>query len=290
MLVLATLPEPVSNVLTSVQAALEQFAHHSSVAGYTDNFRGLAMSGDPIVLSILFLLSLCAAGVAWSLLMIVARGLFGTRRRPVRHAEVRPQPVVMPTGSAVPAQARLDDGPNGALRSQLPVPAAAPAPANENVARPTFGAAVEAQSGSRLAAAVGGPQPATDPFGFGRVPALPKPAAAKALPFRQITLAEKPRLAELGNVVSARPELTGRVSSTSLKAAGAVEQCRISTRVECAGGASGAVREKDFRLFSLPRVDAEGRAQPDMMVFNVSDNGILPRSVVEWPGKRALRD
>ena len=288
MLVLATLPEPVSNVLTSVQAALEQLAHHPSMAGYTDNFRGLAMSGDPIVLSILFVLSLCAAGVAWSLLMIVARGLFGSGRRHVRRAEVRPQPVVMATGSAVPAQARLDDGPDGALRSQAQ-DATLPA-VIEKVVRPTFGAAVEQQSGSRLAAAVGGPQPATDTFGFGRVPALPKPAAAKALPFRQITLAEKPRLAELGNVVSARPELTGRVSPTSLKAAGAVEQCHISTRVDCAGGTAGAVREKDFRLFSLPRVDAEGRAQPDMMVFNVSDNGILPRSVVEWPGKRARRD
>ncbi len=288
MFALFTLPEPLDRALSAVFSWLNEIGL-GELLGAKDltSYKGLALGGDPVVLAVLLVLALCALGVGWALLLIVARGLidlFGGGREPAPARHDYSSMMTMQSAepvSGLPAQARLDGGVNRTQRAAATEPRRSMALLAAPLAAPSDDAPA---TGSRLAAAVG------RPAAFGReLGVLPPSRASKALPFREIALSQKPLLAPTGQLVAARPEWKGRATPTSLKEAGAVEQCHIATREAGAESSAESVRERDFRLFSLPRVDAAGRKRPDLTVFTVSDHGFVPRGT--WPSpKRIKRD
>jgi hypothetical protein len=111
-------------------------------------------------------------------------------------------------------------------------------------------------------------------------------AVSPADDFRQVQLRQLPQLTDRGHVVSARPEWTGKVVPGSLQEAGAVEVCRVLTRRPSALAGSQSVRAVDYRVCGLPRVDDEGRRQPDLLVYAVADRGFLPKTGPAKPGRR----
>ena len=139
------------------------------------------------------------------------------------------------------------------------------------------------------------PEPVESPAAmhFEATPAPPKPetrlaqaagaaAAGASVPLsalggvRRVRMRTLPSLARLGPVVSARPEWTGKVVPSSLEEAGAVEVCKVLSR-RPVPGRSAPVRAVDYRICGLPRVDGEGRRQPDVLVYTVMDRGFLPK-------------
>jgi hypothetical protein len=102
----------------------------------------------------------------------------------------------------------------------------------------------------------------------------------------QIQLRQLPQLAHRGRVVSARPEWTGKVVPSSLQAAGAVEVCKVLSRRAPALAGNETVRAVDYRVCGLPRVDGEGRRQPDVMVYTVTDRGFLPKGASAKQSRR----
>jgi hypothetical protein len=202
-----------------------------------------SLGGGLARLFLLTLLGLLGIGVCWALFLLAARSVMGRLRSAHDFASREPDvgPALQRRGVAFAGRDREEPSIGGGHATQdLP-----PAPA----------AAAYAAHGLDT-----------------------QEPAHRALPIRHVRLARLPRPAPLGAVKGARPEWTGAVVPTSLEEAGAVEVARILVRHESAGKNRKSVRAVDYRISSLPRVDAAGQRRPNMLVYTALDRGFVPKA------------
>jgi len=237
------------------------------------------LNNEMVTLGAVVLIALLAVAIAWALLLGLLRmiaGLFGAGRRETPHFEVRSE-AGFGFADAAPAAAgpgRLDVVPSAAVR-QAPRISTRPAeePVHEPRAPQLSTPPLRPRSASRLSEAAGG----------SRAGALP---ISPLEDLQRVQLKQMPRLSDRGLVVSARPEWTGKVIPSSLQDAGAVEVCRVLSRRQPVLAGNQTVRAVDYRVCGLPRVDGEGRRQPDVLVYTVADRGFLPKSAPAKQGRR----
>jgi hypothetical protein len=216
-------------------------------------------TSEIVTLGTVVLVALLAVAIAWALLLGLLRmfaGLFGAGgRREKPHFDARAAGHVGFAAMAEPAgPGRLDVVPSALARQ-------APQLVEPEIKTPS----VRPRGTARLSQAAGGTS-------SGALPISPLDD------LKRVQLKRMPQLPDRGLVVSARPEWTGKVIPSSLQDAGAVEICRVLSRRTPALAGNQTVRAVDYRVCGLPRVDGEGRRQPDVMVYTVADRGFLPKS------------
>jgi hypothetical protein len=234
----------------------------------------IGQDNEVVTLGVVALISLLTLSLIWMLFLGLLRGVVGLfgggSDRSGAAGDLRREGFVF---AGAPERGRLDVVPSAAVKTR-PLAAAPKIREPEVTPTPEIRAPKSPAPRTRLSEAAGGN---TD---RGALPIRPGDD------LQQIQLRELPRLSDRGRVVSARPEWTGRVVPSSLQAAGAVEICKVLSRRPPALAGNETVRAVDYRVCGLPRVDGEGRRQPDVLVYTVADRGFLPKGA---PAKQSRR-
>jgi hypothetical protein len=233
----------------------------------------IGQDNEVVTLGVVALIGLLTLSLVWMLFLGLLRGivgLFGGQDKGGTAGDLRREGFVF---AGAPERGRLDVVPSTAVKTR-PL---APAPKirePENAPAPEIRAPKSPSPRTRLSEAAGGN------MDRGALPIRPGDD------LQQIQLRQLPQLSDRGRVVSARPEWTGRVVPSSLQAAGAVEICKVLSRRAPTLAGNETVRAVDYRVCGLPRVDGEGRRQPDVFVYTVADRGFLPKGA---PAKQSRR-
>lgn len=237
----------------------------------------IGQDNEVVTLSVVVLVALVTLAIVWALLLAFLRGflaLFGGGRPRETVSFDRPQggfAAFTPASAGASEAGRLDVVPSAAATQ---APRLSPREAfSVKAQEPRVSTPRPSKARPRLSEAAGG---ATS----GALPISPSDD------LHQVQLRQMPQLADRGRVVSARPEWTGKVVPSSLQEAGAVEVCRVLSRRAPTLVGNETVRAVDYRVCGLPRVDGEGRRQPDVLVYTVADRGFLPKNAPAKQGRR----
>lgn len=219
----------------------------------------IGQDNDVVVLATSAFVALLVLTMVWALVLTLMRGFLGLFERPRASAQKSDlREIGFTPGAREP----------GALDV---VPGAMNPPdfaAKEAAAPPVRAAAARSSSRSSRLSQAAGKRSETDPLALHR---------ATEADVHRVALKQLPRIEDRGVLASARPEWTGAVVPSSMQEAGAVEICKVLSRRPSAIAGSEGVRAVDYRVCGLPRVNTDGRRQPDVLVYTVADRGFIPK-------------